>query len=103
MYIILDLIIINGVKAEVPPLFTGAQKSISTKYFNSFGVRAARLWNALPKEVNTAETLDTFKVVLGRWLDQYPDCPPVRGYRTQNGNSILDWVIVRRKGDVLSN
>ena len=56
-----------GVRAEVPSLYTGAQKSISTKYFNSFGVRAARLWNTLPREVNTAETLDMFKVLLGRW------------------------------------
>ena len=87
-----------GIKAEVPSLYTGAQKSISTKYFHSFGIRAARLWNALPKEVNTAETLDSFKVMLGQWLEQYPDCPPVKGYVTQNGNSILDWVIVRSKG-----
>ena len=82
-----------GIKAEVPPLQTGAQKSISTKYFNSFGVRATRLWNTLPKEVNTAETLESFKVSLGRWLDRYPDTPPVKGYRTQNGNSILEWVV----------
>ena len=91
-----------GIRAEVPSLSSGAQKSISTKYFNSFGVRAARLWNTLPKEVNTAETLDMFKVLLGRWLDQYPDNPPVKGYRTQNGNSILDWVLVIRvKGGCL--
>ena len=64
-------------------------------------MRAARLWNTLPREVNTAETLDMFKVLLGRWLDQYPDNPPVKGYRTQNGNSILDWVLViRAKGEV---
>eukprot|EP00116_Pleurobrachia_bachei_P004793 sb/3465055/ len=88
-----------GIKAEVPSLYSGAQKSVSTKYFNSFGVRAARLWNTLPKDVNTAETLDMFKVMLGRWLDQYPDNPPVQGYRTQNGNSILEWVLaVRAKG-----
>ena len=88
-----------GIKAEVSHLYSGAQKSISTKHFNSFGVRSARLWNTLPKHVNTAETLDTFKVVLGRWLDQYPDNPPVKGYVTQNGNSILDWVLaVRAKG-----
>ena len=74
-----------GIKAEVPQRSTEP-----TKYF---GVRAAWLWNALPKNVNTAETLDTFKIMLGRWLDQYPDNPPVRGYKTQNCNSILDWVL----------
>ena len=61
-------------------MFAGSQKSVSTKYFHSFGIRAARLWNALPKEVNTAETLDFFKVMLEQWLEQFPDCPPVKGF-----------------------
>eukprot|EP00116_Pleurobrachia_bachei_P016316 sb/3476578/ len=43
-------------------------------------VQAARLWNTLPKEVTTAATLDTFKVLLGRWLDHFPDNPPVKVY-----------------------
>ena len=85
-----------GIKAEVPSLYTGAQRSVSTKYFNSFGVRAARLWNTLPKNVNTAVTLESFKVVLGQWLDSFPDDPPVRGVRTVNGNSIMDWVLESR-------
>ena len=88
-----------GVRAEVPTLYTGAQKSYSTKYFHSFTVRAARLWNTLPKKVNTAVTLDTFKILLGRWLDHFPDNPPVKGYYTRNSNSIMDWVLeVRAKG-----
>ena len=88
-----------GIRAEVPTLYSGAQKSFSTKYFHSFTVRAARLWNTLPKEVNTAVTLDTFKVLLGRWLDHFPDNPPVKGYSTRNSNSIMDWVLeVRAKG-----
>ena len=87
-----------GIRAEVPTLYSGAQKSFSTKYFHSFTVRAARLWNTLPKEVNTAVTLDTFKVLLGRWLDHFPDNPPVKGYSTRNSNSIMNWVQLLGQG-----
>ena len=83
----------TGVKAEVPSLFSGARGTVKTKFFDSFAVKAARLWNTLPKKVNTADDLDQFKILLGRWLDQFPDCPPVTGYPTQNTNSILDWVL----------
>ena len=78
---------------EVPSLFSGARGTVKTKFFDSFAIKAARLWNTLPKKVNTADDLDQFKNLLGRWLDQFPDCPPVTGYPTQNTNSILDWVL----------
>ena len=80
-----------GVRARVPTLNHKAQRSVATIYDNSFGVRAPRLWNMLPKGVNTVTTLDSFKVALGKFLDRFPDKPPVLGYTTPNNNSLLSW------------
>ncbi len=80
-----------GMKASVPAFNHSAQKSCSSAYDNSFGVKAIRLWNILPKSVNSQKTLDLFKVSLGRFLDKFPDSPPVPGYTPPNSNSLLDW------------
>ena len=91
-----------GKKVEVPTSPTTTQVSVATKYHNSFACRAARLWNTLPCNVNTAEDLASFKVLLGKWLERFPDRPPVTGYTRQNNNSILDWErIVSREGEAL--
>eukprot|EP00116_Pleurobrachia_bachei_P008414 sb/3468676/ len=68
-----------GKKVEVPTSPTTTQISVATKYHNSFACRAARLWNTLPCNVNTAEDLASFKVLLGKWLERFPDRPPVTG------------------------
>ena len=60
-----------GLKAVVPPHHPKAQKSVSTHYHNSFGVKSARLWNLLPKTVSAKSTLDTFKVALSAFLDNF--------------------------------
>ena len=65
-----------GYKAVVPALFKNAQRSVSTHYNNSFGVKAARLWNILPKYVNECTTFDSFKTALGSYLSNIPDTPP---------------------------
>ena len=91
-----------GKKVEVPTSPTTTQVSVSTKYHNSFACRAARLWNTLPRNVNMAENLASFKVLLGKWLETFPDRPPVSGYTRQNNNSIIDWVrIASREGEAL--
>ena len=91
-----------GKKVEVPTSPTTTQVSVSTKYYNSFACRAARLWNTLPRNVNMAENLASFKVLLGKWLERFPDRPPVTGYTRQNNNSIIDWVrIASREGEAL--
>ena len=41
-----------------------------TDYENSFGYRAAQLWNILPKSVKETSTLDLFKTTLGQFLDK---------------------------------
>ena len=83
----------HGVRAKLPPFNHQAQKSVSTAYDNSFGVKATRLWNLLPKSVNTIRTLDAFKVALGRFVEQFPDQPPVPGYTPPNSNSLLSWSV----------
>ena len=81
----------HGIKAKIPSLNTNAQLSVQSDYDNSFGVRAAQLWNVLPSETNTLETLDSFKIALGRFLERFPDTPPVPGYTPANDNSLLSW------------
>ena len=81
----------HGLRAIVPSPYKNAQRSVSTAYFNSFGVRATRLWNLLPKGVNEISVLETFKVALGNFLSSFPDTPPIKGYTGMNGNSLLDW------------
>ena len=53
----------------------------------------AQLWNLLPEKLGTEISLDNFEVGLGRFLDEYPDTPPVPGYTpvNQNDNSLLSW------------
>ena len=87
-----------GVRAIVPSFNNTAQRSVSTAYDNSFGVKAARLWNILPKDVNTQSTLDGFKIVLGAFIQRFPDMPPATGYTPPNSNSLLDWSTDRRDG-----
>ena len=50
--------------------------------YNSFGFRAPRLWNKLPREVNLSETLPGFKANLGAFMKEFHDRPSVRGYVT---------------------
>ena len=87
-----------GVRAKVVTFNYKAQRSVSTAYDNSFGVKAARLWNLLPKQVNTQQSLDNFKVALGEFLATFPDKPPVPGYTPPNSNSLLDWSCERGNG-----
>jgi hypothetical protein len=70
-----------GTKAVIPELNTKAQRSISTHYDNSFGVKAAKLWNLLPKELllkrsQREDRLGTFQSIAWR-VHQY-----VPGYST---------------------
>ena len=80
-----------GVRLRIPTYNHTAQKSVSTALEDSFSVKAARLWNILPKYVNEEKTLDSFKSYLGIFLDSFPDMPPTPGYTPPNSNSLLDW------------
>ena len=80
-----------GIKSTLPPVNNKAQASVRTDYENSFKIKAARLWNLLPKCINTITTLEEFKVGLGGYLKKIPDTPPATGYTAVNSNSLLDW------------
>ena len=86
-----------GIRISIPKFNHLAQKSYSTAYDNSFGIRAARLWNLLPKSVNSVTSLEPFKIALGGFISQFPDRPSVSGY-TPNINSLHDWCAVEGQG-----
>ena len=83
----------HGIKAIKPAFNKKAQCSISTLYENSFGVNAAKLWNLLPKEVNTIQVLEIFKPSLAKFLKGFPDTPPTKGYNAITNNSFLEWTL----------
>ena len=79
----------RGWKAKLPLLNTKAPAAAITLHDNSFAMSGARLWNTLPKNVNQQKTLEPFKMALGKFLDNIPDLPPVKGYVCVNDNSII--------------
>ena len=81
-----------GWKTKLPKLYGRAKPSAKTIYDASFAVIGAKLWNLLPKDVNTHITLDNFKIHLGKFISNIPDRPPVTNYKSTNNNSILDWL-----------
>lgn len=80
-----------GIKASIPSFNSTSQRSVSSNYDNSFGVKAAKLWNILPKDANSKTDLDCFKVALGNFISKFPDTPPTKGYTAVNNNSLLEW------------
>ena len=87
-----------GIRTSIPKFNHKAEKSFSTAYDDSFGIKAARLWNILPESVNSLKTLESFKIALGGFISRFPDKPPVTGYVPPNSNSLLDWCAVGGNG-----
>ena len=86
----------NDLGMEFPPFNKQAPNSARTLYDSSFAIRAGMLWNRLPQNENLCDQLDSFKILLGRFLLHFPDQPPsssilVTDYTTRNNNSIIDW------------
>ena len=63
----------HGIRVKVLNFNSKAQMSFSSHYEQSFGVKAARLWNLLPRHVNEQSTLTGFKEALGAFLNKIPD------------------------------
>ena len=80
-----------GIKAKLQDSPKSSSRAMKSMYDRSFAIRGPRLWNILPKEVNSKTTLESFKISLSEFLDKFPDTPPVAGYSTQNGNSLLEY------------
>ena len=81
----------QGIQVTIPSLNKPSSAKAKTCYDNSFHVKAAKLWNILPKETKTFDSLDNFKTSLSTFLKSIPDRPPVTGYTTAHHNSLLDW------------
>lgn len=64
---------------------------IKTIQHNSFSSIGPALFNCIPRRIKEKETLTSFKAALDKFLKSIPDTPPLSGYPTVNGNSILDW------------
>lgn len=80
-----------GIKVKIPKIDYNVPKYASSLMECSFRINGAKLWNLLPAEVNLQHALDAFKVKLQTFMKKFPDKPPVYGYSTQNGNSLIDW------------
>ena len=78
-----------GIQAKIPHMGKIAKLSVRSDYDKSFKVRAAQLWNLVPAGIGKLGTLESFKIGLCRFLEQYPDTPPVTGYTPANNNSLL--------------
>ena len=83
----------HGTKITLPPINRHAKQSAIALYESSFAIHAAKLWNILPKEVNSVKKLECFKTKLGRYLEGFPDTPPTTGYTPANANSLLEWKV----------
>ena len=87
-----------GTRAIVPSIPRAAQCSVRTDYEHSFGVKAAQLWNILPKTIKEASTITQLKISLGDFLDKTPDFPPTQGYTARTTNSLLEWNLCNLAG-----
>ena len=79
-----------GLKAVVPRI---PERRIKMNVYDGFlKVSGCKLWNTLPKAVNSESTsLLCFKNCLDKHLLRIPDCPPVQGYVSANRNSLVDY------------
>ena len=75
-----------GVQAIILALKKRTTSKVKACYDRSVHVKAAQLWNLLPSK--DFDSLDKFKISLSTFLRNFPDKPPVIGYRTANHNFI---------------
>jgi len=80
----------RGIKASLKPVVQ-ANSKYQTLRDNSFAHIGPMLWNLLPKEVSMATSLEGFKISLSKFLEKYPDKPPVPGLSYINDNSLLSY------------
>ena len=84
-----------GVRCRIPNLPNSASRLAKSTYDSSFAVVGPKLWNILPPDINTIDSLESFKRRLTSYIkDRFPDHPPVHGYVRSNSNSLLEWARV---------
>ena len=81
----------RGFQVTIKPMINAYSKG-QTIYDNSFIITGAKLWNLLPLQVNAiSSSLNVFKSALSKFMNLFPDNPPVAGYQRMNNNSLLEW------------
>ena len=79
-----------GICAKVPKIMA-AQSKAQSLYDMSFAVKGPQLWNIILKDIKSIDKLEHFKIKLDKFLNSFPDKPPIAGYAIQNYNSLLEW------------
>ena len=81
----------TGTTAIVPSIRRQCSTFHQSMYDSSFSVMGPRLWNCVPKNLNSVTDFEHFKRELSSFMMEVPDTPPVKGYVPKNSNSILAW------------
>jgi hypothetical protein len=79
------------IKCHLPKL-NAQMIHLSTIRHNYFTSTGPSIFNVLPAKMKEAQSLDSFKHQLDKFLMTIPDLPPTPGYVSLNKNSILDWM-----------
>ena len=79
-----------GPLAVIPRLNTISKAKFQILYDNSFAIVGPKLWNLLPANVKSEDTITSFKAAVYIFCLTFPDTPPVPGYTPPNRNSLLD-------------
>ena len=79
-------------KCRLPRLRSNPQSHLSTVRHNFITSTGPVIYNLIPSRIKEAQTLDSFKNQLDRFLHNIPDLPPTPGYPAQNKNTLLEWV-----------
>ena len=82
----------HGRKCVIPQPLCYARMQVKTLVNSSFVVRAAKMFNALPKHLRDISKcdIDSFKNKLDRYIRTLPDKPALPGYPTvTQSNSLL--------------
>ena len=74
----------RGLKALYPNIPRGCRSRVKTQYDSSFAYIGPKLWNILPKSINSIGQFHKFKGELTKFVLSIPDKPPVCGYARTN-------------------
>ena len=78
----------RGIRVKIPSIQRDSKLKYITQYDASFPVRASKLWNRIPANLTTKSSMESFKSGLTRYLQSFPDHPPIQGLSSKN--SLLD-------------
>ena len=81
----------GGLKCRSPNMVGVSASHYSTVLQNFFSSTGPVIFNKLPAKIKEAESLDSFKRQLDKYLSKVPDLPPTPGYPCINNNTLLAW------------